>query len=334
MNERFKIYKHVMNGFSYMIPFVVAGGLLIAMSSYGLLQNTFPYLGEVGELLLTYTFPVLAGFIAFSIADRPGIAPGVAAGALAFIGNSGFIGAILGGFLAGYTMELLKIVFKRLPRSLNSMKPILIFPFFGVLLTALFMLGVNFVISPFSIWLEETIIHLEGVPLLLTALILGALMAVDMGGPINKMAYMIGVISVVHGHQSILMAAIMAAGMIPPLAIALSVFLFKRDYTEAERALGKNNWITGISFITEGAIPFVKTYQHKIHLPIVIGSMLAAMLITVFETSVPAPHGGLFVIFFMSSWWGFLISLSAGMVLSVLLMKVTKMLGDKNNETA
>lgn len=333
MNERFKLYKHLMNGFSYMLPFVVAGGLLIAISSYGLFADEFPYLNDVGILILSYTYPVLAGFIAFSIADRPGIVVGVAAGALALVGDSGFIGAIIGGFLAGYIMEVLKLIFKKLPRSLSGLKPILIFPFFGVLLTCLTMLGVNFIISPISIWLEQAVITLDGIPLLLTAMILGGLMAVDLGGPVNKIAYMIGVISIVHGHDSILMAAIMVAGMTPPLALASGVLFFKKDFTDMEIRLAKNNIATGLSFISEGAIPFVKTYKSKVHLPLIIGSILAAMIIAIFKTSVPAPHGGIFVVFLMTSWWGFLIALVSGTMLSALLIKIMFLLGAPHERT-
>lgn len=333
MNERFKLYKHLMNGFSYMLPFVVAGGLLIAISSFGLLANQFPYLEDVGSLVLTYTYPILAAFIAYSIADRPAIAPGVAAGALAFAGNSGFVGAILGGFLAGYIMEMIKWLFKKLPRSLSGMKPILIFPLLGVFLIAITMLGVNYLLSPLSIWFEETMITLDGVMLIITAMVLGVLMAVDLGGPINKIAYLIGVISVIHGHQSILMASIMVSGMVPPLALALATVLFKNNFSEAERKLGKNNWMTGLSFITEGAIPFVKTYQRKVHLPLIIGSLLAAMIVAMFKTAVPAPHGGIFVIFLMTSWWGFLIALISGTVLSTLLIKIMFMLGETHERT-
>ena len=327
MNERFKVYKHLMNGFSYMLPFVVAGGLLLAISSYGLLLGEFPYLNDVGILIFSYTYPVLAGFIAFSIADRPGIVVGVAAGALALVGDSGFIGAILGGFLAGYLMEVLKLVFKKLPKTLSGLKPILIFPFFGVLSIGLIMLGINFLIAPLSLWLEQTVVSLDGILLLITVIVLGGLMAVDLGGPVNKIAYMIGVVSIIHGHDSIIMAAIMVAGMTPPLAIALSVLIFKKDFTEMEIRLAKNNLATGLSFISEGAIPFVKTYKNKVHLPIIIGSILAAMMIAIFKTSVPAPHGGIFVIFLMTHWWGFIIALVSGTMLSALLIKIMFIIG-------
>ncbi len=330
MNERLRFYKHLMNGFSYMLPFVVAGGLLIAFSSYGLLSGKFPYLNEVGELILSYTYPVLAAFIAFSIADRPGIAVGVAAGALASLGESGFIGAIIGGFVSGYIVVLLKIIFKKLPKSLSGTKPILLFPFFGVLLISIAMLGINYIISPLSLWLEQTIVNLEGIPLLLTSMILGGLIAFDLGGPVNKIAYMIGVVSVVHAHDSIIMAAIMAAGMTPPLALWLCVLLFKKDFSETEIKLGKQNIGTGLSFISEGAIPFVKAYKHKVHLPIMVGSMFAALVIAIFATSVPAPHGGIFVIFLMTHWYGFPIALIAGTIMSAVLIKIMFIIGESH----
>lgn len=327
MHERLKFYKHLMNGFSYMLPFVVAGGLLIALSSLSFWGETFPYLNEVGELVLSYTFPVLAGWIAFSIADRPGIVVGVAAGGLALLGDSGFIGAIIGGFAAGYLMELIKWMNHKLPRSFNSMKPILIYPFLGVLLIALIMIGINWIISPLSIWFEQQIILLDGVALLITASLLGGLMAIDMGGPINKLAYLVGVISIVHDHSSVLMASIMAAGMIPPLSLALALTVFKKEFSETEYISRKNLAVNGLSFITEGAIPFVKTYQKRVHVPIVIGSLLAAMVCAMFQTTVPAPHGGIFVIFLMTNWWGFLIALGSGSLISVLLIKIFFILG-------
>lgn len=327
MHERIKFYKHLMNGFSYMLPFVVAGGLLIALSSLSFWGQTFPYLNEVGELVLSYTFPVLAGWIAFSIADRPGIVVGVAAGGLALLGDSGFIGAIIGGFAAGYLMELIKWMHQKLPRSFNSMKPILIYPFLGVLFISLMMIGINWIISPLSLWLEQQIVLMDGVILLITASLLGGLMAVDMGGPINKLAYLVGVISIVHDHSSVLMSSIMAAGMIPPLALALALTIFKKEFSETEYKVRKNLAVTGLSFITEGAMPFVKTYQKRVHVPIIIGSLLAAMVCAMFQTTVPAPHGGIFVIFLMTNWWGFLIALASGSLISVLLIKIFFILG-------
>lgn len=329
MKERFKIYQHIMNGFSYMLPLVVAGGLLIALSSNGLFADQMPYIHDVGLLILSYTYPLLAAYIAYSIADRPGIAPGIIAGALALTGESHFFGAIFGGFIAGYSIELIKWLFTKWPKGMSGVKPMFIYPFFGALIVAFLMIGINYIFAPFSIWLEQEIINLNGFSLLITSIILGGLMAIDLGGPINKVAYIVGVISIIHGHFSILMAAIMASGMIPPLAIFLSVTLFKRDFIDQERIQAKQNLWMGLSFMTEGAIPFTKKYTYKVHLPIVIGSMFGAALVAIFQTSVPTPHGGIFAVFFMNSWWGFIIALMGGTIVSSVLIKLLMVLGDK-----
>lgn len=331
MKERLKLYQHLMNGFSYMLPFVVAGGLLIAISKHGLLANDIPYLHQVGELVLSFTYPVLAGFIAFAIADRPGIAPGVAAGALALVGGSGFAGAILGGFAAGYIIEALKFIFKKTPKSLNGIKPIFIFPLFGVLCVALWMIPVNIVLKPVVTYIAMMSQELEDWQLILSAMLFGGLMAIDLGGPINKITYMFGVMTLVSDVQSTIMAAIMVAGMIPPLGIALAVSVFKHDFDDIDKKLAKTNWLMGLSFITEGAIPFKRKYRHFVHFPMLIGSILGAMLIVMLDVSVPAPHGGIFVLPLMENGWGFLIALSAGVLISALLIKLWMMLRETHD---
>lgn len=333
MKERFNLYKHVMNGLSFMLPLVVAGGLLIAISTYGLLANRFPYFNDVGLLILSYTYPILAAYIAYSIADRPGIAPGIIAGALALSGKSYFLGALLGGFAAGYSIEFLKWVFSKTPKYISSLKPVLIYPFLGVIITSLIMLALNYILSPFSQWLVQAIIQLDGISLIVTSMILGGLMAVDLGGPINKIAFFIGVISIVHTYDSILMAAVMVSGMIPPLAIALALTLFKKDFTEQECQQRKNNLMMGLSFVSEGALPFVKTYTYKIHVPIIIGSILGAMAVAMLQTSIPVPHGGIFVIFFTTTWWKFLLALLGGTLISALLIKIMMMIGEPHERT-
>ncbi|MDY0295040.1 MAG: PTS fructose transporter subunit IIC [Acholeplasmataceae bacterium] len=333
MKERFNLYKHIMNGLSFMLPLVVAGGLLIAIASYGLLANRFPYFNDVGLLVLSYTYPILAAYIAYSIADRPGIAPGIIAGALALTGKSYFLGALLGGFAAGYTVELLKWLFSKTPKSISSLKPMLIYPLLGVLITSLLMLALNYILSPFSEWLVQAIIQLDGLLLIITAMILGGLMAIDLGGPINKIAFFIGIISIVHTYDSILMAAVMVSGMIPPLAIALALTLFKKDFTQAEYLQRKNNMMMGLSFISEGAIPFVKTYKAKVHFPIIIGSILGAMVVAMLQASIPAPHGGIWIIFFTTTWWKFLIALFGGTLIAALLMKIMMLLGAPHERT-
>ncbi|MDO9628476.1 MAG: fructose-specific PTS transporter subunit EIIC [Acholeplasmataceae bacterium] len=318
MKDRTQLYKHLMNGFSFMIPFVVAGGIFLVLATLPLFEPVALWMEETGTVTFQYILPILAGYIAYSIADRPGILPGFVAGALALNGDSGFIGAILGGFAAGYSVELIKILTKRIPRSIISMKTILILPILGLLFASLSMVLINFLFSPISIALEREIIELNGIPLIIVSLIAGALMAFDLGGPINKIVYLIGVIAIFHAHSSILMAAIMAAGMTPPLGIALATLLFKNLYTEEEIKQGQSNWITGASFITEGAIPFYKKNPKVVRPALIIGSSLAAVIVALFGVSVPAPHGGIFVVFLMTNWWGFLIALSVGTLASAL----------------
>lgn len=318
LNDRTKLYKHLMNGFSFMIPFVVAGGIFLALSSLPLFEGVALWMEETGVVTFQYILPILAGYISYSIADRPGILPGFIAGALAINGDSGFIGAILGGFAAGYLVELLKLMTKRIPRSMISMKTILILPIFGLLFASLSMVLINFLFSPISMAIETEIVELNGIPLIIVAIIAGALMAFDLGGPVNKIVYLVGVIAIFHAHSSILMASIMAAGMTPPLGVALSTLLFKKIYTEEERKIGKSNWITGASFITEGAIPFARKDPKVMRPALIIGSVLAAVIVALIGVSVPAPHGGIFVVFLMTNWWGFLLAVASGTIASAL----------------
>jgi fructose PTS system EIIBC or EIIC component len=327
------IYKNLMSGVSQMIPFVVAGGILIALafifdasnagaSDYGWGNDIAAWFGDTGKLAMGFMLPVLAGFIAYSISDRPGFVPGFVAGALANQGGSGFLGAMLGGFIAGYVIEGLKLVFKSLPRSFNGIKPVLLFPLFGTLLTAVAMLGVNIIVSPITEGLQSFLNNLDGTNAILVGLIAGGMMAIDMGGPINKAAYVVGVASIAGGVSSTLMAAVMVGGMTPPLGIALATLLFKSKFNEQQREAGKTNWIMGASFITEGAIPFAVANPKAVLPSIIAGSAVAGMLSALFGAAVPAPHGGLFVIFIMENWWGFLIALVAGTVLTAFLLKV------------
>jgi PTS system fructose-specific IIC component len=326
------IYKQLMSGVSQMIPFVVAGGILIALAfvfdasnagqaNYGWGNDFSAWLGDTGKIAFGFMLPIMAGFIAYAIGDRPGFVPGFVAGALASTGESGFLGALVGGFAAGYIILLLKIVFSRLPRSMQGIKPVLLFPLFGTLLLALVMLGVNILVSPINLGLQHFLHGLEGTSAVLVGLIAGGMMAIDMGGPINKAAYVVGVATIAGGISSTLMAAVMAGGMTPPLGIALATVLFRKKFNAQQIEAGKTNWIMGASFITEGAIPFAVSNPKAIMPAIVAGSALAGALVGLFDTAVPAPHGGIFVIFIMQNWWGFLIALVAGMVLSALIIQ-------------
>jgi PTS system fructose-specific IIC component len=328
-----KIYRDLMSGVSQMIPFVVAGGILIALaflfdaanagaSNYGWGNPIASWFGDTGKVAFGFMLPVLSGFIAYSIADRPGFVPGFVAGALASTGGSGFLGALAGGFAAGYIIVLLKKAFSFMPRSMSGIKPVLLFPLIGTLLIGLVMLVVNLVVGPITTGLESFLTNLSGTSAIIVGLLAGAMMAVDMGGPINKAAYVVGVASIAGGVSSTLMAAVMAAGMTPPLGIALATVLFKNKFNAQQKEAGKTNWVMGLSFITEGAIPFAAGNPKAVMPSIILGSALAGALVGLFGAAVPAPHGGLFVIFIMTNWWGFLIALAAGTVLTAFLLKI------------
>jgi len=327
------IYRHIMSGVSHMIPFVVAGGIMIAMaflldagnagaSDYGWGNPIAAWFGDTGKVAFGFMLPILAGYIAYSIADRPGFVPGFVGGALAASGGSGFLGALLIGFVAGYIIVLLKKLTSGLPRSMNGIKPVLLFPLFGVILTALAMIPIDLVVTPISEGLESGLTNLSGTSAILVGLIAGGMMAVDMGGPVNKAAYVVGTATLVGGASTTLMAAVMAGGMTPPLGIALATVLFKNKYNQQQIEAGKTNWIMGASFITEGAIPFAAANPKAVIPSIIAGSALAGAIVGIFGVASPAPHGGLFVIPVMTGWVWFIVALAAGTVLTAFLLKV------------
>ncbi|MFH0767774.1 MAG: fructose-specific PTS transporter subunit EIIC [Bacillota bacterium] len=333
MKRRLNIYRNMMSGVAQMLPFVVAGTIFIALAfifdasnagtiSYGSGTAIAAWFHDTGTLVMGFMLPVLGGYIAFSIADRPGLVPGFAAGALAATGGSGFIGALIGGFLAGYIVLLLVKLFSKLPKSMSSINAILLFPVFGTLLAALPMLGINILVTPLTEGLQSFLNNLSGTSAIIIGFVAGAMMAIDMGGPINKLAYLVGVASITSGVSSSLMAAVMAGGMTPPLGIALATLLFKNKFTKEQKKQGKTNWITGASFVTEGAIPFADANPKAVMPSIIIGSAIAGAVIGLFGTSVPAPHGGVFVIFIMHNWWGFIIALISGMVVTAMLLRI------------
>ncbi|MFG6495875.1 fructose-specific PTS transporter subunit EIIC [Fictibacillus sp. UD] len=300
-------YKHLMSGVSNMLPFVVGGGILIAISfifginaadpkdpSYHPIAEALSTIG--GGNAFALMIPVLAGFIAMSIADRPGFAPGMVGGLMAATGGAGFLGGLIAGFLAGYLVVGLKKLFSHLPNSLEGIKPVLLYPLFGILLTGLIMMFI--VIEPVKALNDALTVWLKGMGtgnLVLLGLILGGMMAVDMGGPINKAAFTFGIAMIDAGNFAP-HAAIMAGGMVPPLGIALSTTIFKKKYTKAEREAGKTNYIMGASFITEGAIPFAAADPGRVIPAAIAGSAIAGALSMVFGIGLPAPHGGAFVI--------------------------------------
>ncbi|MGM0922358.1 MAG: PTS fructose transporter subunit IIABC [Bacillota bacterium] len=300
-------YKHLMNGVSNMLPFVVGGGILIAISfifginaanpddpSYHPIAEALSTIGGGNAFYLM--IPVLAGFIAMSIADRPGFAPGMVGGLMAATGGAGFLGGLIAGFLAGYLVVGLKKAFSWLPNSLEGIKPVLLYPLFGILLTGLIMMFI--VIEPVKALNDGLTVWLKGMGtgnLVLLGLILGGMMAVDMGGPINKAAFTFGIAMIDAGNFAP-HAAIMAGGMVPPLGLALSTTFFKKKFTKAEREAGKTNYVMGASFITEGAIPFAAADPARVIPAAVIGSAAAGALTMIFGIGLRAPHGGAFVI--------------------------------------
>ena len=310
-----QIYKHLMNGVSHMLPFVVGGGILIAIAflidgfsvdlnslpadqraNFGTITQAAAMFKGIGGTAFGFMLPILAGFIAMSIADRPGLAVGFVGGSIAANGTSGFLGALVAGFVAGYIVLLLKKVFSKLPESLDGMKPVLLYPLLGIFLVGVIM---QFVVEP-PIGALNTAINnglngLNGASAVVLGVLLGGMMAIDMGGPVNKAAYVFGTASIAAGNYNI-MAAVMIGGMVPPLAIALATIFFKNKFTAEERKAGPTNFIMGLSFITEGAIPFAASDPLHVLPACVVGSAVAGGLSMAFGCTLMAPHGGIFVV--------------------------------------
>lgn len=321
-----KIYKDLMNGISHMLPFVIGGGIIMAISFLfesvlGSESEIFSFLNDLGGNAFNFLIPILAGYIAMSIADRPGLMPGMVAGLLASNSDAGFIGGLVGGFLAGYIVVGLKYVFKGIPRSLDGIKPILLYPVFGLFFTGLLM---YFIIGPIFSGLNGIMVEfLQGLgtgnAVILGAL-LGGMMAIDMGGPFNKAAYTFSIGIFTSTGDGSLMAAVMAGGMVPPLAIAVATTLFKNKFDEAERKSGVTNYVMGLSFITEGAIPFAAADPLRVIGSSVIGAAIAGGLTQLWNSSIPAPHGGLFVIPLAEGPLFFLLSLLIGTIITALIL--------------
>ena len=333
-----RVYKDLMNGISHMLPFVVGGGILIAISflfetSFGADSPLFISFMAIGGAAFSFLIPILAGYIAMSIADRPGLLPGMAGGYLAVQANAGFLGGLIAGFLAGYIMVYLKKAFKGLPRTLDGMKTILLYPVFGLLITCLLM---YFLVGPvFSTINTAMITFLEnlgtGNAVLLGA-VLGGMMAIDMGGPFNKAAYAFSIGIFTDTGDGSLMAAVMAGGMIPPLAIGIATLIFKNKFTDIEQKSGLSNILLGLSFITEGAIPFAAADPMRVIGSSIVGSAIAGGLTQLWAVSIPAPHGGLFVITLANRPLMFLLALLIGTAVSALMLGFWKQ--DKTQQVA
>ncbi|WP_100371700.1 PTS fructose transporter subunit IIABC [Bacillus sp. FJAT-45037] len=325
-------YKHLMNGVSNMLPFVVGGGILIAISFFFGIEAADPNSADYhpfaealsiigGGTAFGLMIPVLAAFIAMSIADRPGFAPGMVAGLIASTGEAGFLGGIIAGFMAGYLVLLLKRAFSFMPQSLAGIKTILVYPLFGIFLAGYLMLEV--IVEPvqaFNTILEGWLGNMGTGNIVLLGILLGAMMAIDMGGPINKAAFTFGIAMIDAGNYAP-HAAIMAGGMVPPLGIALATTLFKSKFTKQEREAGKTNYIMGASFITEGAIPFAAADPGRVIPSIVAGSAVAGGLAMLFGNTLIAPHGGAFVIFVaVENWPFYILAILLGAVVTALML--------------
>lgn len=354
-----QFYKHLMNGVSHMLPFVVGGGILIALAflfddytinpaNFGMNTPLAAFFKTIGGQAFGFMLPVLAGYIAMSIADRPGLAVGFVGGIIASAGytfgnlmnydaktaiSAGFLGALLAGFVGGYLVLLLKKLFSYLPDALEGIKPVLLFPVFGILLIGLIMISVNPIVGSVNTALNNFLASMSGTSKILLGTILGAMMAIDMGGPFNKAAYVFGTaqLTVVNAglEQFAIMAAVMIGGMVPPLAIALATTFFKNRFSESERKSGIVNYVMGLSFITEGAIPFAAADPLHVIPACVVGSGIAGALSMAFGCGLRAPHGGIFVLPTIINFPMYLVALIVGSVVGAILLAILKKPLDK-----
>lgn len=330
-----KFYKDLMNGVSNMLPFVIGGGILIALafllddysidpSNFGKNTPLAAFFKTIGDTAFGFMLPILAGFIAMSIGDRPALAVGFVGGALANSGGSGFLGALLAGFIAGYLVLGLKKLFDYLPDSLEGLKPTLLYPVFGILLIGVI---ITYIVNPpvgaLNNLMTNALNSMGESSSVVLGLILGGMMSIDMGGPFNKAAYVFGTASLTSGNY-VIMASVMAGGMVPPLAIALCTTFFKKKFTENERKSGITNYIMGLSFITEGAIPFAASDPARVIPSCVVGSAVAGGLTALFGCTLRAPHGGIFVTPVIGNPFGFLAAIAIGSVVGMILLAILK----------
>ena len=331
----YQIYKHLMNGVSHMLPFVIGGGILIALAflfddysidpaNFGMNTPFAAFLKTVGGTAFDFMLPILAGYIAMSIGDRPALAVGFVGGMLANKGGSGFLGALLAGFIAGYLILGLKNIFKKLPNSFEGLKPVLLYPFFGILIIgAIIMFVINPPVAALNNGITNVLNNMGESSKILLGAILGGMMAFDMGGPLNKAAYVFGTASLAN-EQFEFMAAVMIGGMVPPLSIALCTTFFKRKFTKKERKSAITNYIMGLSFITEGAIPFAAADPLRVIPACVVGSATAGALSMFFGCALRAPHGGIFVLPVISNPSGYFVALVVGSLVGMIVLALLK----------
>ena len=338
-----KVYTQLMNGVSHMLPFVVGGGILIALAflidgfgvdihslsdemraNFGTITPTAAALKGIGNTAFGFMLPVLAGFIAMSIGDRPALAVGFVGGMIASQGKSGFLGALLAGFIAGYLIVFLRKVFGKLPQSIEKIAPVLLYPLFGILIMGLLM---NYVIEPpigaLNTALNTGLTNMSGSSKVLLGMIVGGMMSIDMGGPFNKAAYVFGTASIAAGNYDI-MASVMIGGMVLPCAIALATLLFKQKFTKEERESGPVNFIMGLAFITEGAIPFAASDPLHVLPSCIVGAAAAGALSMAFGCTLMAPHGGIFVFPVVEHALMYLVALVIGTIIGAVLLGLLK----------
>ena len=352
-----KIYRDLMNGVTHMLPFVVGGGILIAISfllddysinpsNFGMNTPVAAFFKTIGGIAFDFMLCILSGYIAMSIADRPGLAVGFVGGAIARAGttfdsltnadativSSGFLGALIAGFIAGYLVILLRKVFSFLPKSLEGIKPILIYPVLGILLIGLIMLAINPFVGSINTALNNFLSSMQGANKIILGAILGGMMSVDLGGPVNKASYTFGTGMLAEGHYDI-MAAVMAGGMVAPLAIALLATFFPKKLPKKERQSALLNYIMGFSFISEGAIPFASADPIRVILSCVIGSAVAGAMSMLFNCTLMAPHGGIFVLPVVGNAALYLLSIVVGSLVAMfILATLKKNVWDKGDE--
>ena len=344
-----RLYKHLMNGVSHMLPFVVGGGVLIALGflidtfagnagtdTFGFTNPVAAVIFWIGKAAFAFMLPILAGYIAMSIGDRPALLPGIVGGYLATTGAtivsptgndaavSGFLGALLAGFVAGVIMLALKKGFNWLPKAMDGIKPVFIYPLLGTLLIGLFMLLINPVVGLLNNGLSDLLASLGNVSKILLSVVLAAMMATDMGGPFNKAAYVFGTAAIANPDTQWIMAAVMIGGMVPPIVIALSTTFAKRKWTDEERKNGPVNYLMGLCFITEGAIPYAAADPLRVIPSCMVGSAVAGLLCAVFGCTCPAPHGGIFTFAVVGKPLFYLLSLVVGSVVGALMLTLLK----------
>lgn len=342
------IYRHLMSGVTHMLPFVVGGGILIAISflldNYEINPSGFgsntpiaAFFNTIGNSAFGFMLTVLAGYIAYSIADRPGLAAGFVGGAIAISGvtiqslkdttitvvSSGFLGALLAGFIAGYVIIFLKKIFSAIPKTLEGIKTILLYPLFGILLTGFIIMLINPFIGMINIWLNNALNNMGGVNKVILGIILGGMMSIDLGGPVNKAAYTFGTGMLAEGHYDI-MAAVMAGGMVAPLVIAIFATIFPKKINPKEKSSALLNYILGLSFISEGAIPFASSDPLRVLPACIVGSAIAGGLSMFFNCTVMAPHGGIFVIGIVGNALMYIVSIAIGSLIGALILGTLK----------